>query len=343
MYTDFEILNILKEGVGSAPRFCLDLILIGYTALYIVLRAKGSMSISRGLNSLKMIGGIICFLSLNMYASETTGTYAMDFLALNNSVKSESLGNAVTALSDTRAMSLNPSSIARTGGIDIQTHYLRYVESINVANVSAVIPFRKTVYGVSVGWMDFGKQLRTTITDKTGEAGDIFNNQGVLISLLAARTFSLVDAGLSIKKITQTLDSHQTDSLGLDIGATYHPNPELSIGTSLTNLTLKKSKDGSLQKEARLGFGYKLANEKLPLTGTLDILSRFESDIFLCAGAQYDITPVFSLRAGYNTVSDIAAFTAGIGLNLPQIHIDFSFRPSSEFGASYRVGIGIQF
>ncbi len=282
-------------------------------------------------------------LTVAINADDYTGTQSMDFLALTHSVKSESLGGAVTAISDSRSMNVNPSCIAKTGGIDIQTHYLSYIESMHFANVSAVIPIKKTVLGFNVGWMDFGRQTRTTMTDKTGAKGDTFSSKGLMVAVSAARSFSKVDVGLGVKNVLQTLDSQTSDAVGLAAGVTVHVSPWLSLGSSLSNVTLKQSVDGNLQEELRVGMGYNFENKKVPVVGTVDVLSRFDGKYHVSTGLQYEMTPVFSVRAGYTSLSDIAPFSAGIGLNLPQVHIDFSYRPSREFGSSYRVGIGVQF
>ena len=286
---------------------------------------------------------VMLALTVSAYAADNTGTNAMDFLALTHSVKSDSMGEAVTAISDSRGMSLNPSSIARAGGLEIQTHYLNYVESIRFANVAAVLPIRQTVFGVNVGMMDFGRQIRTTVSDKTGASGDTFLNKGTSIGVSAARSFSKLDVGMTVKNISQTLDSHVSSAVGLDAGLTYQVSSQLNVGSSLTNLTIKHTTEALLQKELRLGVGYKLSSNKLPLMTTLDLVSRLDNTIHFAGGAQYEITPVFFIRAGYNSATEIAPFSAGIGLNLPQVHIDFSYRPSRDFGDSYRVGVGVQF
>lgn len=285
---------------------------------------------------------LILFLETTGFASTKTGTTAMDFLALTHSVKTESLGGAVTALSDTRAMCVNPASIAKAGGAEIQTHYLSYVESTHFMNVSGVIPYKKTILGINLGWMDFGSQLRTTLEDKEGESGDSFASNGLVIAGSIASSFETIDLGTSIKYVSQTLDSTKTQALGLDLGLGYKLNSELNLAASITNLTVKHTAGDHLQEELRLGLSYGAGSDKFPVSGTCDLVAREDKSINLAAGIQYEVTPIFSLRAGYNTISDISPYSVGVGLALQQVHVDFSYKPSKEFGASYRVGIGVR-
>jgi len=277
--------------------------------------------------------------------SNDVGSSAMDFIQLNHSVKAEAVGNSLTAGTELSAMSLNPASIATLGHIEVQVHNLTYVEGITYTNLSILFPFMGGNAAINAGYMDFGSQARTTVS-QPGGVGENFDANAYQVALSWAHSFQNLSLGTSVKYLSQTLDDIDGTAVGLDVGLRYVLSSELAFGLSATNITLDKAKfdkeSFDLPQTYRLGFMYKTALSSYPLVLSSDLALPAVGDLYVGAGVSYQIASLLDLRVGYSTYSDLSGFSLGVGLMLDSSSIDFTYKPHRHFGQSYRIGYGLK-
>ena len=70
---------------------------------------------------------------------------------------------------------------------------------------------------------------------------------------------------------------------------------------------------------------------------------RFISFNSSAVGLDYVIHPNFSVRMGYNSMSDLGKLSLGAGLILGDVDLDVSYKPMLYFGETYRLGLSFGF
>ncbi len=278
-------------------------------------------------------------------AQENVGTTAMDFSKLSTSVKSDAVGNALTAGMDLSALSLNPASIASERQVEIYFQHLGYIQDITFQTLSVAVPTPLGVFGFDAGLIDTGTQIRTTVQDKSG-TGDTFSNQAYQAGIAYANKIGEVSLGAAGRYYVQYLDSQKGTTVGLDLGINYQPNSAFSLGAAVNNITLQKAKyvavEAGLPQTYRLGVQYHSEWFKNPLTLSAHVVSPQDDVLYVGVGIDYVVYQMLALRGGYNSYSDLSTLSIGLGLLLEGASIDFAYKPTKDFGQSYRMGIGIK-
>jgi tetratricopeptide (TPR) repeat protein len=81
----------------------------------------------------------------------------------------------------------------------------------------------------------------------------------------------------------------------------------------------------------------------------MDARYVFKAAPEICAGAEYTIQKIFSIRAGYKyspdtgNLSGLTGIAAGAGLNLGPVGFDYAFVPFGELGMSHRAALKFDF
>jgi Type IX secretion system membrane protein PorP/SprF len=158
--------------------------------------------------------------------------------------------------------------------------------------------------------------------------------------------------GANIKVISRSLAEFSALGIGFDVGAMYEPIENLYLGANLMDITttLVAWDGGSnelISPTAKLGVAYGfdfLGGQFLP---AMDIDMRFENRQFAStfnvgpvsfdvrAGLEYSYKNLFMVRAGY---TDVKQFTAGAGVKLPKLSIDYSY---AQFSGSEEATLGV--
>jgi len=161
--------------------------------------------------------------------------------------------------------------------------------------------------------------------------------------------------GANIKMIQKGVGDNSAWGLGFDFGILLNPFKRLLMGVNLQDATTTliawdTQRNELITPTLKLGLAYPfqlsfLSSRILP---ALDIDTRFENrgttsqaaagplsfDFHL--GLEYTFLSAVALRIG----SDIGQFTAGAGLRLPQLHLDYAFM-SHDLGDTHRISIKI--
>ena len=171
-----------------------------------------------------------------------------------------------------------------------------------------------------------------------------FTSNGHLVHLGYGLPIGRINMGSSIRYIKQKLDSETSSAISASLGTQFKIDKTLQAGMSLNNITLKKAKyikdSAELPREFRVGLFYEGVIFERKLGVGFDFVKANDTDYTVAFGTELNIHQVVSLRLGYNTYSDINAFSMGVGINISKILIDFTYKPSELFGQSYRVGFG---
>jgi hypothetical protein len=135
------------------------------------------------------------------------------------------------------------------------------------------------------------------------ETGESFGAQSIVASVSAARLISLVlDLGVTAKFIFDSIDDTSASAVALDLGILHHTvNENLKVGLSLRNVGYQTSYYSNSKYKEKLPTGYfaGLSLRMSPkLISALDIGKAGGESIKLRLGAEYNLHPSLSIRAG---------------------------------------------
>jgi hypothetical protein len=156
-------------------------------------------------------------------------------------------------------------------------------------------------------------------------------------------------AGLSLNGSTQDIDGSSYSDLSGNLGALWCPMPNLRIGLAYNNLGTQVAGyalDSSLNGGASYRFDL-TQNNRLLLTGAASWEPQGVNR--LQVGAEDTIQSTLALRIGYQDnlattdISGLAGLSAGLGLILGGLTVDYAFVPYGDLGDSNRISLGYKF
>lgn len=285
----------------------------------------------------------ILFLWLPTYAS--TGTYSMSFVDLISTVKAEALSNCVTALPKKDAVFVNPAAISSNTNFSVSAQLFNYVEDIQYKQIRFLKSFRIGNIAFSYTFLDYGKYLITTVSDKQGGSSGTIENKSSSLHLTYAKKINKFNLGITAKYIQDKLYLHRAEQYALDIGVQYVLNSRLSLGASSSNISLTKAsyvtQKADMRRIDRLGLAYSPSLFRKSSTVYFDLINLNEESIKFAIGASLKLHDKLSLYLGKENVSDIHDFSMGLSVNSNLFELDFSYKPNSVFNDTYRVGVTI--
>jgi len=298
------------------------------------------------------------FLYCSIIFADSPGTTGFQFLKMDASARSSAMAGAFVAISnDVNVLHYNPAGIAlvdqRTGSASYVNHLLDF----NSGYMAVVLPkIGPGNFGFSALYMDYGNFTKTDT--EAQELGEFGANSVSLAGSYAAVIYPNLYAGASAKYVHFTIDNFSSDALAIDAGVQYYiPSQLLTLGVAVNNLgqavTAFIEKKDPLPTGMRVGLAKRLAH--LPLLLGVNAY-KYKSERWQAAiGGEFTLSENLFLRLGYDllgrdlntnigTSKETFAGTAiGLGLNVNNIHVDYSFTSFGEIGSLNRFTISSQF
>lgn len=278
------------------------------------------------------------------------GTTGAAFLKVGVGARALAMGGAFSALADgANTVNWNPGALAGLKEKSLTASYNSLFVDQSQGFLGYAMPLNDGKSAVAAGVNSL------TISDIEERAGDtetadsMFDNTNRVYSLSYARegVFDKVSLGVSLKYVTEKLDSFSESAPALDIGAVYKPDIEnLFTGFSVRNLGTKMGPD-PLPLTLKGGAAYKMAGGKF--TGALDCDwlvndERFYVDL----GGEYWMTQNLAARAGYqlgrgsDDLGGLAGASFGLGFRFGQFALDYAFVPFGDLGDTHRMTLGLK-
>lgn len=322
---------------------------------------------------------LVALFQLNV-AQTGIAKYAGEFMAIGVGARALGMGSAQVAIvNDVTAGYWNPAGLAKMNYPQVALmHDEQFGGLVNYNYGSIAIPYGKDMsFGISAIRLsvDGIPDTRNALIDaRTGEVIFDINNPNARIDPDKITEFSNTDWafygtfskkqsdnfywGANVKVISRTIAEYSALGIGFDVGALYEPTDNLYLGANLMDITTTLvAWDGGrnelISPTAKLGVAYGfefLGGRFLP---ALDLDLRFENRQFAStfnvgpvsfdvrAGMEYSFRNLFMIRAGY---TDVKQFTAGAGVKLPKLSIDYSYAQFSdsswgEYAVTHRISI----
>lgn len=291
--------------------------------------------------------------------NENAGTSGFTFLKVNYSARAAAMGNAYTGLSnDADAVFFNPAGLVQIDSPQASITYMSYLDGINCGSAAYAYPVNdKTSFAVFAKGLSASEDR--TIADEMGQYAGIdgtFGMSDFIFGISVARyLIDMLDVGINAKFIQESLDDNSASAVVLDAGIMHQStNENLKIGIALRNIgkQLTYHTDDEYEEvmptTLTVGFNY---HPQEKFYATVDIYKPLDNDIFGRFGFEYQVHPIFTLRAGYKTnASDWAtggdndflsgiSFGTGFDLNVYNLKMDYAIVSYGDLGFVNQISV----
>ena len=246
---------------------------------------------------------IICLvfsiLYLNPASAGVGSASGADFLKLGGGARPLALGDAYAALgNDASSVFYNPAGLGRMVFPEVMTMYNSWLADTRQQAAAVALPLK-------FGTLAFGYSSLTSGNiqgyDAAGALTSVFDTGSTVMSLSLGRSISPnLFWGVSVKSISDRLETITARTTALDAGITFLPNPNLLFGLSVMNAgsgLVYVTENTALPTCYRAGLAYKasLLNEDIRLAGDL---AAYPDGTKLNIGMEYLIRDFLALRLG---------------------------------------------
>lgn len=251
--------------------------------------------------------------------------------ALLGSVRGAGMGGAGAALvGDAGAIFANPAGLATIHHLAVEGAYESYPAGNTLSSGALALRVSRFTWGAGAAAL-----------------GPSYTQADLLgVSSLVFRT-GLVALGTSVKYARETIGGSRLDAWAGDAGLAIAVFDLMAFGVSVQNIGGDLGAGLHLPRRTRAGFTLNYVDPQ----GTYRLLTTLEGQwpsegtAFLILGAESGmVTHGLGLLArvgyvGHSAATPASPFTAGAGIELGRLHLDYAYRADDALGARHRVGL----
>lgn len=252
------------------------------------------------------------------------------------------MGGAGVATANTVwASYYNPSGLSRLSNFQVGSSYMRLynLEFFNNIFGAAALPINTRYGGVSVSFQHFGVDYRGESV--SGETTIAISHGFYLLNDIQsslALGYSLKSYHLNFGTSVDGLELGSAMTYGIDVGLQASVYSRTHIGLYFLNINNPQVGEGvkhDLPQRIVAGIAYQPYDG---VTTTFD-LNRLlgADDMEFWGGAEFDIIKFLTFRFGGTT--NPGRFSAGVGIKIEKLSIDYGMRTHSELGETHSIGI----
>ena len=312
--------------------------------------------------------------------SASIAKYAGEFMSTGVGARALSMGGAyVAGGGDASYGYWNPAGLPRLNYPDlIVMHSERFAGMVNYDYAGFALPFRKTeglafsVIRLGVDDIPYTAIPRPDLRQDTtylDADGNLRVNRPYIDRRVSDAEYAFYLSygkqrskkaafGVNAKFVHKGVGDHSAWGLGFDIGGLWNPWRQLKVGINLQDITTtmlawNTGKTELISPTFKSGISYPFflprLQSRLLLAGDVDM--RFENRGFASqfslgpvsmdfrVGAEFNFRNILAVRAGRD---DLGFFTAGAGLILPRLNIDYAFMNHTDLRETHRVSLRIR-
>lgn len=276
-----------------------------------------------------------------------------EWININPSPRAAGVGVAFYGISKGAHSSLfNPGAPSFMKEREIKAHHGIHIADINYDSIAYFEP-------------DAGKGSANFIvqyfgTDEMQEISkgvlkNKFRSYDIAINLGYANPISeRLSAGINFKVILSKLGNYSAQGFGADIGVMGNPFKNTFCGISFQNISSPMTY-GNISEylpfsiSAGISQTLKAASEEVDLTFALGAKYMDYKEWEIGVGLEHTAFGQVSIRAGYqynsmdNRLELLSNLSAGLGVNISGILVDYAWVPYGEMGYTHRFGLGYRF
>jgi len=299
--------------------------------------------------------------------------YAGEFLSTGVGARALGMGGTFVAISeDITAGYWNPSALAAISYPQLAgMHAQRFANIVNYNYGAAALPVGKNS-GLALSVIRLGvddiPDTRNALEEigvpngiiDPGERIDpsrviYFNSAEYALYLsYGTKKNSNFFYGGNVKVLKKGIGENSAWGMGFDLACLWKPYPKLKVGVNLQDITTTllvwdTGRQEAITPTSKIGGAYfwessKIAGQIIP---AFDMDVRFENRRYsaqynlgrvsfdLHFGMEYRLKKLLALRMGLDT----GRFTAGIGVKLPKLNVDYAFLSHSDLGNTHRISL----
>lgn len=279
-----------------------------------------------------------------------TNTTSATFLKIGAGARAAGMGDAFCGLADDAyAMYWNPAGLAYIKGSNFGATHLEWLTGINQEQIGFVQQIgTKTAFGINISHLmadDFERTSRNGIFGTFDAANTLL---GFSLGRQLCHRFSL---GLNMKYIHMVMDDDKVSSYNGDIGMLWRISNGLRLGLNIQNMgpDIKFIENSyPLPFNIKAGISCSLGGMNI----NIDANKTHGLDTNLHAGGEYWIANTIALRMGIkNEVTSnthgrssgmTTGVTAGMGLRLGRIQLDYAYAPYGLLDVTHRVSLSLK-
>ncbi len=300
--------------------------------------------------SLAVLLAILAPAAATTFDKTDSGKTAAGFLKLGVGARAMGMGEAFSAIADDgTSIFWNPAGMTRVNGASLSVMHATYLDSSYYDYGGYVHQFPWGSVGTSIQFLSQG-----TIqgTDANNVDSVEFSPKDVAMTFAYARKYSLFSVGIGAKFISsKIINTAQTGAVDIGILSKGFFEDRLRASFVASNMggTLRfDTEEWEIPTIIRTGLSW----ETDRYTFGLDAISPRDNDPYGALGVEYKIRAKkqrrFFMRAGYNTrsVGDVdgaVGFTAGLGMAIKRIALDYAFVPMGGLGLTHRISMTFGF
>jgi hypothetical protein len=299
-----------------------------------------------------------CFLTLAVYA-QTYSPY--QFLRVNQSARSSALGGAVVSMTeDPSTVFFNPASISTVQDGRVSFTFQKHALDINSGLASYTGRLGTSgSFAATMSYASFGEFVGRDALGNTN--GSSFSPRNVSVGFNYS---NMVDTnfyyGAGLNFVNATFADGGTSAVTLNAGAIYRiPKARTNIGLSVLHLGTQLSKiniSEPLPLDVRLGVNHRLRGLPLLVNVSFNRLAEDQQSVLerfknFSLGGELYIGKVLEIRLGYDntlrnatnfeTQARMAGLSAGVGIKVKDIMIDYGFVSLSSALMLHRFSVNL--
>ncbi len=247
-----------------------------------------------------------------------------------------SSGSAIIFLNNPVTSALDKGSVA-----SINQNY--WLFDTNMNTVAYRNSSSKIAYGYAYRYLDYKK------FESRDENGTYIGEFAPLdISITANVAYRITPTqymGVNISGIYEKIDTSSSFGIAFDLGYAYlTPIKDLTLAATIKNLGVSSQMDEE-NMELPTSMEASIVKAFNQLSTEVKILKiNDDNSVKSAIGMNYNITDNFNLRTGYKFGYDAESYTAGFGVNLRNVSLDYAFIPfGEELDDVHMVGLNYRF
>lgn len=285
--------------------------------------------------------------------AKSAGTTSSEFVKLSYGARPSALGETYVAIAnDSSTIFWNPAGLSLITWKELMASYNSWIQNIKVGSLNYAMPFGQTSsFGMGIMYLNSGSIIKREETKDDAGSYDV-KDIGFCIGY-GAEFFQNVSLGLTLKYVSEKIDSESGTGFSADIGGLYITQINdlpLNFGISFLNIggSMGPGEKSDLPKKVKAGLSLKLFEEKLTVNTEVDY--PLSSEMTAGLGFEYMLSEIFVVRLGYKLFRDdltgIEPVTFGFGIIYSQKQdflLDYAFSNLGDLGYSNKVSIGVRF
>jgi tetratricopeptide (TPR) repeat protein len=247
------------------------------------------------------------------------------------------------------AASVNPAALAGIENLEFAVMHNQWLQGVTGERLSAGRAFDFGNIGIDLAYNDLGT-IAVLAADQSGNpviTGDLASMRAWSASLIYGKKIKNFSLGLAARMLSENLGSGDYYTGCADAGMIYEGflNEKVNLGISLLNISAESSGYYTpINLKASIIYKYEHGGSPvINLSAACDYLLK-DSYMSGQAGFDYYLFDTVILRGGISVSQPGSVnFSAGAGVKVEGLNINYSYEPVSELGAAHKIALSAAF